>query len=58
MNQNVVRNGVKPQDLPTQWSTNPCFQDALERLESLDRRFEVRSRSAADRNGSVAATKG
>jgi hypothetical protein len=25
MNQNVVRNGVKPQDLPTQWSNESMF---------------------------------
>jgi hypothetical protein len=28
--------------------------DALERLESLDRRFQIRSRIATDRNGTVA----
>ena len=27
--------------------------DALERLESLDRRFQIRSRIAVDRNGTV-----
>jgi hypothetical protein len=32
--------------------------DALERLEALDRRFQIRSRSATDRNGSVGDAKG
>ena len=31
--------------------------DALERLESLDRRFQIRSRVAADRNGTVSEAK-
>ena len=32
--------------------------DALERLESLDRRFQIRSKGAMERNGSVAEAKG
>ena len=41
---------------------NPCIHmrevglqllDALDRLEALDRRFQIRSRIAADRNGTV-----
>src|ERR1035441_4868795 len=32
--------------------------DALERLESLDRRFQIRSRVATEGNGSVANAKG
>ena len=32
--------------------------EALERLESLDRRFQIRSRLATDRNGSVAEATG
>jgi hypothetical protein len=32
--------------------------DALERLESLDRRFQIRSRVASDRNGNVADGRG
>jgi hypothetical protein len=32
--------------------------DALERLESLDRRFQIRSRVATEGNGSVADAKG
>ena len=32
--------------------------DALERLESLDRRFQIRSRVAADRIGNVASARG
>jgi hypothetical protein len=32
--------------------------DALERLESLDRRFQNRSRVAADRNGNGASARG
>ena len=31
--------------------------DALERLEALDRRFQIRSRIAADRNGTVSDAK-
>ena len=31
--------------------------DALERLESLDRRFQIRSRIAVDRNGTAPDTK-
>ena len=31
--------------------------DALERLESLDRRFQIRSRVAADRNRTVSEAK-
>ena len=27
MNQNVVRNGLKPQNLPTQWSNESMFSD-------------------------------
>jgi hypothetical protein len=32
--------------------------DALERIEALDRRFQIRSRGAADRNGTVSKGKG
>ena len=32
--------------------------DALDRLESLDRRFQVRSRATADRNGAPSDVKG
>jgi len=32
--------------------------DALERLESLDRRFQIRSRIATDRNGNGAEARG
>ena len=32
--------------------------DALERLEALDRRFQIRSRCAADRNGTMSEAKG
>jgi hypothetical protein len=32
--------------------------DALERLESLDRRFQIRSRIAAERNGNGAEVRG
>mgnify|MGYP003701088891 CR=1 FL=1 len=32
--------------------------DALERLESLDRRFQIRSRIAPDRNGNVTDGRG
>ena len=32
--------------------------DALERLEALDRRFQIRSRIGADRNGTVSEAKG
>jgi hypothetical protein len=32
--------------------------DALERLESLDRRFQIRSGVAADRKGTVAGARG
>ena len=32
--------------------------DALERLESLDRRFQIRSRGASGRNGNVADGRG
>jgi hypothetical protein len=47
--------------------SKPCIQmrkaglqllDALERLESLDRRFQIRSRAAADRNGVASDAKG
>ena len=31
--------------------------DALERLEALDRRFQIRSRCAADRNGTMSEAK-
>ena len=31
--------------------------DALERLEALDRRFQIRSRIAADRNGTLSESK-
>jgi len=46
---------------------NPCIHlrevglqllDALDRLEALDRRFQIRSRIAADRNGTVSEAKG
>ena len=46
---------------------NPCIYmrevglqllDALDRLEALDRRFQIRSRIAADRNGTVSEAKG
>ena len=45
---------------------NPCIHmrevglqllDALDRLEALDRRFQIRSRIAADRNGTVSEAK-
>ena len=51
----------------TEQFTKPCIHmreaglqllDALERLESLDRRFQIRSRCAADRNGTIAEAKG
>jgi len=32
--------------------------DAVERIDALDRRFQIRSRSAADRNGTVSKGKG
>ena len=31
--------------------------DALDRLEALDRRFQIRSRCAADRNGTMSEAK-
>jgi|SRR6185437_4499373 len=50
----------------TEQFSKPCIHmreaglqllDALERLESLDRRFQVRSRCAVDRNGTMAEAK-
>jgi hypothetical protein len=47
----------------TEQFSKPCIQmreaglqllDALERLEALDRRFQIRSRCAVDRNGTMA----
>lgn len=50
----------------TEQFSKPCIHmreaglqllDALERLESLDRRFQIRSRCAVDRNGTMAEAK-
>ena len=50
----------------TEQFSKPCIHlreaglqllDALERLESLDRRFQIRSRYAVDRNGSLSEAK-
>lgn len=50
----------------TEQFSKPCIHmreaglqllDALERLESLDRRFQIRSRYAIDRNGTTAEAK-
>ena len=50
----------------TEQFSKPCIHmreaalqllDALERLESLDRRFQIRSRVAADRSGTVSEAK-
>jgi hypothetical protein len=50
----------------TEQFSKPCIHmreaglqllDALERLESLDRRFQIRSRRAVDRNGTMAEAK-
>jgi hypothetical protein len=50
----------------TEQFSNPCIQmrdaglqllDALERLESLDRRFQIRSRISVGRNGTASETK-
>jgi hypothetical protein len=50
----------------TEQFSKPCIHmreaglqllDALERLESLDRRFQIRSRVAADRNRTVSEAK-
>ena len=50
----------------TEQFSKPCIHmrevglqllDALERLEALDRRFQIRSRIAADRNGTVSDAK-
>jgi hypothetical protein len=51
----------------TEQFSKPCIHmreaglqllDALERLESLDRRFQIRSRIAPDRNGNGADARG
>ena len=51
----------------TEQFSKPCIHmreaglqllDALERLESLDRRFQIRSRTASDRNGNVTDARG
>jgi hypothetical protein len=51
----------------TEQFSKPCIHmreaglqllDALERLESLDRRFQIRSRYPIDRNGTMAEAKG
>lgn len=51
----------------TEQFSKPCIHmreaglqllDALERLESLDRRFQIRSRIAPDRNGNMADARG
>jgi len=50
----------------TEQFSKPCIHmreaglqllDALERLESLDRRFQIRSRCAGDSNGTMAGAK-
>ena len=50
----------------TEQFSKPCIHmreaglqllDALERLESLDRRFQIRSRCPIDRNGTMAEAK-
>ena len=51
----------------TEQFSKPCIHmreaglqllDALERLESLDRRFQIRSRGALDGNGNMADARG
>ena len=62
----VVIDRIKFAIKHTEQFSKPCIQmreaslqllDALERLESLDRRFQIRSRVAAARTGTVSEVK-
>jgi len=62
----VVIDRIKFAIKHTEQFSKPCMHmreaglqllDALERLESLDRRFQIRSRVATEGNGSVADAK-
>jgi hypothetical protein len=62
----VVIDRIKFAMKHTEQFSKPCIHmreaglpllDALERLESLDRRFQIRSRVAADRNGTMSEAK-
>ena len=63
----VVIDRIKFAIRHTEQFSKPCIHmreaglqllDALERLESLDRRFQIRSRGALDGNGNMADARG